>query len=124
MPPLGHSTQLRVFIDPNLLQLPEVWAAAGTWHLARRLRYRASPVGGGKRAADQQGVTHVGVVLRNNKAFEDLVARVDAAGVAWIPPPEVHSDPGLSGKMGGKLADPSSNVIEVTCYADVAVLLA
>ncbi|MEN9823390.1 MAG: hypothetical protein RLZ04_1816 [Actinomycetota bacterium] len=23
---------LRVFIDPDLLQYPEVWAAAGTWH--------------------------------------------------------------------------------------------
>lgn len=24
--------QLRVFIDPDLLQYDEVWAAAGTWH--------------------------------------------------------------------------------------------
>jgi len=32
VPPFGHTTQLRVFIDPDLLQLDEVWAAAGTWH--------------------------------------------------------------------------------------------
>ncbi len=32
MPPFGHTTHLRVFIDPDLLQRPEVWAAAGTWN--------------------------------------------------------------------------------------------
>ena len=32
MPPFGHSTQLRVFVDPDLLQYEEVWAAAGTWN--------------------------------------------------------------------------------------------
>ena len=32
VPPFGHTTHLRVFIDPDLLQWPEVWAAAGTWH--------------------------------------------------------------------------------------------
>jgi Cys-tRNA(Pro) deacylase len=32
VPPFGHSRQLRVFIDPDLLQWPEVWAAAGTWN--------------------------------------------------------------------------------------------
>ena len=26
MPPFGHSTQLRVFVDPDLLQYDEVWA--------------------------------------------------------------------------------------------------
>jgi prolyl-tRNA editing enzyme YbaK/EbsC (Cys-tRNA(Pro) deacylase) len=31
VPPFGHSTQLRVFVDPDLLQYDEVWAAAGTW---------------------------------------------------------------------------------------------
>ncbi|MCU1367169.1 MAG: hypothetical protein JWN39_2808 [Ilumatobacteraceae bacterium] len=30
--PFGSSTPLRVFIDPDLLQYDEVWAAAGTWH--------------------------------------------------------------------------------------------
>lgn len=32
VPPFGHTTQLRVFIDPDLLRYDEIWAAAGTWH--------------------------------------------------------------------------------------------
>ena len=32
VPPFGHDTVLRVFIDPDLLQYGIVWAAAGTWH--------------------------------------------------------------------------------------------
>ena len=30
VPPFGHSTQLRVFVDSDLLQYGEVWAAVGT----------------------------------------------------------------------------------------------
>ncbi|MFM8860920.1 MAG: YbaK/EbsC family protein [Acidimicrobiia bacterium] len=32
VPPLGLATQLRIFMDPDLLQYDEVWAAAGTWN--------------------------------------------------------------------------------------------
>lgn len=32
VPPIGHATPLRVFIDPDLLVHEIVWAAAGTWH--------------------------------------------------------------------------------------------
>ena len=32
VPPFGHKTHLRIFIDPDLLQYDEVSAAAGTWH--------------------------------------------------------------------------------------------
>jgi len=32
VPPIGHATELRVFIDPDLMAFGEVWAAAGTWH--------------------------------------------------------------------------------------------
>ena len=32
VPPFGHSTQLRVFVDPDLLQCEDVWAAAETWN--------------------------------------------------------------------------------------------
>ena len=32
VPPFGHATELRVFIDPDLLGWDEVWAAAGTWN--------------------------------------------------------------------------------------------
>jgi prolyl-tRNA editing enzyme YbaK/EbsC (Cys-tRNA(Pro) deacylase) len=29
---LGRRAQLRVFVDPDLLQHGEVWATAGTWN--------------------------------------------------------------------------------------------
>jgi prolyl-tRNA editing enzyme YbaK/EbsC (Cys-tRNA(Pro) deacylase) len=36
VPPFGHGTRLRIFIDPDLLRYDGVndfvWAAAGTWH--------------------------------------------------------------------------------------------
>lgn len=32
VPPIGHTTALRVFIDPDLLLHGVVWASAGTWH--------------------------------------------------------------------------------------------
>lgn len=32
VPPFGHDTKLRVFIDPDLLEYGELWAAAGTWN--------------------------------------------------------------------------------------------
>lgn len=32
VPPFGHDNELRIFIDPDLLQYDEVWAAAGTWN--------------------------------------------------------------------------------------------
>ncbi|MFV0306624.1 MAG: YbaK/EbsC family protein [Desertimonas sp.] len=31
VPPFGHASELAVFIDPDLLDYDEVWAAAGTW---------------------------------------------------------------------------------------------
>jgi prolyl-tRNA editing enzyme YbaK/EbsC (Cys-tRNA(Pro) deacylase) len=32
VPPFGHATELRVFVDPHLMTHDVVWAAAGTWH--------------------------------------------------------------------------------------------
>ena len=32
VPPFGFERRLRIFIDPDLLQYDEVWAAAGTWN--------------------------------------------------------------------------------------------
>lgn len=32
IPPFGHASELRVFVDPDLLAWGEVWAAAGTWN--------------------------------------------------------------------------------------------
>ena len=31
VPPFGHDTPLRIFVDPDLLRYEQVWAAAGTW---------------------------------------------------------------------------------------------
>jgi prolyl-tRNA editing enzyme YbaK/EbsC (Cys-tRNA(Pro) deacylase) len=32
VPPFGFEKKLRIYIDPDLLQYDEVWAAAGTWN--------------------------------------------------------------------------------------------
>jgi prolyl-tRNA editing enzyme YbaK/EbsC (Cys-tRNA(Pro) deacylase) len=32
VPPFGFPRTLRIFIDPDLLEFDEVWAAAGTWN--------------------------------------------------------------------------------------------
>jgi len=32
VPPFGLATELSVFVDPDLLDFDEVWAAAGTWN--------------------------------------------------------------------------------------------
>ncbi len=32
VPPFGLASELRVFVDPDLLGHGEIWAAAGTWH--------------------------------------------------------------------------------------------
>jgi prolyl-tRNA editing enzyme YbaK/EbsC (Cys-tRNA(Pro) deacylase) len=37
VPPLGHSEQLETFVDEDLLQYPEIWAAAGTPNAVFRL---------------------------------------------------------------------------------------
>lgn len=37
VPPLGHDQPLEGFIDEDLLQYPEIWAAAGTPHAVFRL---------------------------------------------------------------------------------------
>ena len=68
----------------------------------------------------QQGVRHFGVVLPALAEFDELVHRVAASGHPWISKPEKHVDAELNGKLGGKLADPSGNVIEIKFYADDA----
>jgi Cys-tRNA(Pro) deacylase len=37
IPPIGHTTLLETFIDQDLLQYPEIWAAAGTPNAVFRL---------------------------------------------------------------------------------------
>jgi extradiol dioxygenase family protein len=70
------------------------------------------------RPSDGQGVRHFGVVLTDAESYRSLVDRVRSAGVGWLSEPAEHTDIALSGKVGGKLADPSGNVIEVKHYPD------
>jgi prolyl-tRNA editing enzyme YbaK/EbsC (Cys-tRNA(Pro) deacylase) len=37
VPPVGHQERLRTYIDEDLLQYQEIWAAAGTPHAVFRL---------------------------------------------------------------------------------------
>ncbi len=48
VPPLGHSQAIETFIDEDLLQYDEVWAAAGTPHAVFRLdpKYLVKMTGG------------------------------------------------------------------------------
>ena len=66
----------------------------------------------------RQGVRHFGVVLPSLSEFNDLVKRIQASGCQWISKPENHTDAELSGKLGGKLADPSGNIIEIKYYGN------
>ena len=47
VPPFGHATPLRVFIDPDLLAYEVVWAAAGTWNDV----FSLTPANSSRRAA-------------------------------------------------------------------------
>jgi len=66
----------------------------------------------------QQGVRHFGVVLPSLSEFNDLVNRIHASEYQWISEPEKQTDAKLSGKIGGKLADPSGNIIEIKYYGN------
>lgn len=72
----------------------------------------------------EQGVRHFGVALDDADAFAALVQRLRQHEVAWLAEPKVHTAAELSGKVGGKLADPSGNVIELKYYDDPSELRA
>jgi extradiol dioxygenase family protein len=67
------------------------------------------------RPASEQGVRHFGVALPDADAFDALVERLRAHGVAWLEEPTSHGA-ALDGKVGGKLADPAGNVLELKHY--------
>ena len=94
----------------------EDWFDAWFYGLQLTLQLRPLEV----MTVSQQGVRHFGVVLPSLTEFDELVNRVAASGHAWISKPEKHVDAKLNGKLGGKLADPSGNVIEIKFYADDA----
>ena len=70
------------------------------------------------RSPEEQGVRHFGVVLTDAESYSTLLDRLRSAGVSWLSEPEAHTQIALSGKVGGRLADPSGNVIEVKYYPD------
>lgn len=72
---------------------------------------------------EHQGVRHFGVVLPDEDAWRQVLDRADAYGARWLSPPTLSHDPTLSGKLGGKLVDPSGNVVEVKCYPDPTTFL-
>ena len=94
----------------------EDWFDAWFYGLQLTLQLRPLEV----MTVSQQGVRHFGVVLPSLTEFDELVNRVAASGHPWISKPEKHVDAKLNGKLGGKLADPSGNVIEIKFYADDA----
>ena len=94
----------------------EDWVDAWFYGLQLTLQLRPLEV----MTVSQQGVRHFGVVLPSLTEFDELVHRVAASGHPWISKPEKHVDAELNGKLGGKLADPSGNVIEIKFYADDA----
>ena len=96
------------------------WFDAWFYGMQLTLQLRPTEV----KPCEEQGVSHFGVVLRSRTDFDVLVAHIDASGTQWMTRPEIHSDPALSGKFGGKLSDPSGNVIEIKFYDEVSDLLA
>ena len=94
----------------------EDWFDAWFYGLQLTLQLRPLEV----MTVSQQGVRHFGVVLPSLTEFDELVNRVAASGHPWISKPEKHVDAELNGKLGGKLADPSGNIIEIKFYADSA----
>jgi extradiol dioxygenase family protein len=76
------------------------------------------------RSPDQQGVLHFGVVVPDESQFRDVVRLATTFGATWIRTPELHTDPQFSGKLSGKLTDPSGNVIEIKWYRDTTDFLA
>jgi extradiol dioxygenase family protein len=94
----------------------EDWFDAWFYGLQLTLQLRPQEV----MDVSQQGVRHFGVVLPSLTEFDELVNRVVASGYPWISKPEKHIDAELNGKLGGKLVDPSGNIIEIKFYADSA----
>jgi extradiol dioxygenase family protein len=72
--------------------------------------------------AGRQGVRHFGVAVGRDE-LDALVARVDAAGVAWVDPLRTDQPGTPREQTKAKLSDPSGNVIELKSYADPSAAL-
>jgi extradiol dioxygenase family protein len=91
------------------------------WFFGLQLTLHLSPAE--VAALPDQGSRHFGVVLDDEEDFWDLVDRTRSSGIDWLTDPVRHDEAELSGKIGGKLADPAGNVIEIKHYADPTELL-
>ena len=92
------------------------WVDVWFFGMQLTLQHRPDEV----RPPGEQGVRHFGVVLSDPESYSSLIDRLRVVGVGWLSEPAEHAEVALSGKVGGKLADPSGNVIEVKYYADAA----
>ncbi len=107
----------RFYVDAfgcSVGRVREDWVDVWFFGMQLTLQHRPAEV----RAPGEQGVRHFGVVLTDRESYSSLVDRLRATGVCWLSEPAEHAAVALSGKVGGKLADPSGNVIEVKYYAD------
>ncbi len=91
------------------------WIDVWFYGLQLTLHHRPNEV----REPVEQGVLHFGVALED-AAFRTVLDRLSAHDVGWLSEPVLHEAQELSGKVGGKLADPSGNVIEIKHYDDGA----
>ncbi|HWJ97828.1 MAG TPA: VOC family protein [Acidimicrobiales bacterium] len=94
------------------------WLDVWFFGLQLTLQHRPDEVAG----VEGQGVRHFGVALDDADVFTVLVQRLRDHQVEWLAEPKVHTAAELSGKVAGKLADPSGNVIELKYYDDPAGL--
>jgi extradiol dioxygenase family protein len=107
----------RFYVDAfgcSVGRVREDWVDVWFFGMQLTLQHRPAEV----LAPGDQGIRHFGVVLTDREGYRRLVDRLRAAGVSWLSEPADHAEVALSGKVGGKLADPSGNVIEVKYYDD------
>ena len=72
--------------------------------------------------AAQGGKRHFGVTL-DRETFDALTRRIDEAGVLWLDPVTTSSIGTPQEQTKGKLLDPSSNVLEIKTYPNIAEAL-
>ena len=68
------------------------------------------------------GSRHFGVTL-GRQDFEDMIARLRAAGVDWVVPVSTDDEGLATEQTKAKVVDPSGNVIELKTYRDVDAAL-
>ncbi len=72
--------------------------------------------------ASAGGSRHFGVTL-GREEFDDMIARLGAAGVDWVVPVSTDDEGLATEQTKAKITDPSGNVIELKTYRDVDAAL-